>query len=238
MHITALCSYIPILAAKQSSRGSLGGVILDPLLCRNNALMVLGPLCKAWDPLTGFLFCGPLWTLPPSQSCPSFHVFTKAYFGGFAQKFSPCKICLITKWNNTCLHMDPPRNWDRNLSAGSLFETRESYLRGSKLGERKERGQNWLQNSSQPRRELDIYTPVPHYSRVKGFPQHVSILQQFQTAAQPSKVVFGSQRAIPGSWTLAVCEVRGGDINGQHLSQHPKLPLENWQAKLCFVSEF
>ena len=83
-------------------------------------------------------------------------------------------------------------------------------MRGSELGERKERGQNWLQNSSQPRRELDIYTPVPHHSWVKGCPQDVSILQQFQTAAQPSKVVFGSQRAIPGSWTLAVCEVGVG----------------------------
>ena len=169
------------------------------------------------------------------------HVFTKAYFGGFAQKFSPCKICLITKWNNTCLHVDSPRNWDRNLSAGSLFETKESYLRGSELGKRKERGQNWLQNASQPRRELDIYTPVPHHSWVKGCPQEVSILQQFQTATQPSKVVFSSQRAIPGSWILAVCEVVcgwGGDINGQHQSQHPKSPLENWQAKLCFASEF
>ena len=85
------------------------------------------------------------------------------------------------------------------------------------------------------------WIPVPHHSWVKGCPQEVSILQQFQTAAQPSKVVFSSQRAIPGSWILAVCEVGcgwGGDINGQHQSQHPKSPLENWQAKLCFASEF
>lgn len=217
MHITALCSYSPHLRCKTVLKRLTGRSASRSTFVRNNALMYWGPLDKACDPLTRLLFWGPLWTLPPSQLCPSFHVFTKAYSGGFAQKFSPCKICLITRWNNTCLHVDSPRNWDRNLSAGSLFETKESYLRGSELGERKERGQNWLQNASQPRRELDIYTPVPHHSWVKGCPQEVSILQQFQTAAQPSKVVFSSQRAIPGSWTLAVCEVGcgcGGDING------------------------
>lgn len=67
-----------------------------------------------------------------------------------------------------------------------------------------------------------VYIRIPHHSQVEGCTQGMSAPWHVQSDTQPSKVVFGGQKTMSGSWRLAVCpeagRVKGCKWKGSALS--------------------